>query len=140
MVDVAVAVSTLKRPDQIEKCLEALDAARAHLPVNEDVNFDPNCIWRLFETYRLGPKDTVVAGSTNWNSNWSTPRLIRRIGYSRRTHADETPDYLVGSVLLYPKAIIERLRWNDRINSSDDIFMGSVLRTNRIEMVFNALV
>ena len=62
--------------------------------------------------------------------------MTRPIGYGRRARPGESPSFIVGAFFLYPKALGLRLKWNERIPTSDDRFIGASWRSMGVEFVF----
>ena len=113
-------------------------AATAPLLVNidDDVEVEPLAIERLVARYRAGTGRRVVSGSVSFGGIWTEPMVMRPIGYSRRPHPGEAPDFVQGAFFLYPRAFALAWPWNERIPANDDIFMGAVWRSKGVEILF----
>lgn len=107
--------------------------------VDDDIYVEPDAILRLLEAYERGEGWRVVAGTTAWPPNaWSEPVVMRPIGHGRKARLGEAPDFLVTALLLYPRALVLALPWNDRIRWRDDIFMGALWRSKGVSMIFES--
>jgi glycosyltransferase involved in cell wall biosynthesis len=104
--------------------------------VDDDLELEPEAIDRLVRRYAEGSGRRVVAGSLTWDGAWTTPKKIRSIGYARPALRGEKPDFVIGGFFLYPRALAYAWPWNERIDTSDDIFMGAVWRAHGVEMLF----
>jgi len=81
-----------------------------------------------------GPR--VVAGSVCWDDDWSGPVVMRRIGYGRRAKPEELPSFLIGAFFIYPKIFALTWPWNERIQASDDRFIGALWRSKGVSLLF----
>jgi len=104
--------------------------------VDDDLELEPEAIDRLVGRYAEGNGPRVVAGSLSWDGSWTTPKKIRDIGYARPVAAGEKADFVIGGYFLYPRAFAIAWPWNERIDTSDDIFMGAVWRSHGVELLF----
>ena len=108
--------------------------------VDDDVYVEPEAIARLVEAYGSGRHGwRVVGGSVNWHGDWSTPVAMRPIGYGRKVHPGEEPDFLIGALFLYPRALGLALPWNERLRGADDRFIGALWRGHGVELAFAPL-
>jgi glycosyltransferase involved in cell wall biosynthesis len=104
--------------------------------VDDDLDLEPEAIERLLDRYRKGQGRRVVAGSVSWDGSWTTPKKIRPIGYARPVHDGERADFAIGAFFLYPRIFALTWPWNERIVTSDDIFMGALWRSHGVEIMF----
>jgi glycosyltransferase involved in cell wall biosynthesis len=104
--------------------------------VDDDLQLEPDAIDRLVARYAEGSGPRIVAGSLNWDGSWTTPKKIRDIGYARPVADRESPDFVIGGFFLYPRAFAIAWPWNERIDTSDDIFIGAVWRSHGVEQMF----
>ena len=104
--------------------------------VDDDLDLEPEAIERLLARYREGHGRRVVAGSVSWDGTWTTPKKIRPIGYARPVHDGERADFAIGALFLYPRSFALTWPWNERIATSDDIFMGALWRSHGVEILF----
>jgi glycosyltransferase involved in cell wall biosynthesis len=113
-------------------------AATAPLLVNvdDDLELEPEAIERLVARYDSGSGRRVVSGSVSFNGIWTEPMVMRPIGYSRRPHPGEPPDFVQGAFFLYPRAFALAWPWNERIPANDDIFMGALWRAKGVTILF----
>jgi glycosyltransferase involved in cell wall biosynthesis len=114
------------------------EAAEEDLLVNvdDDLELEPDAIDQLLARYREGEGLRIVAGSLNWDGSWTTPKKTRDIGYARAAAPGEKPDFVIGGFFLYPRAFAVAWPWNERIDTSDDIFIGAVWRCHGVEQMF----
>jgi glycosyltransferase involved in cell wall biosynthesis len=106
--------------------------------VDDDLDLEPEAIERLLDRYLEGDGRRVVAGSVSWDGSWTTPKKIRPIGYARPVHDGERADFAIGALFLYPRSFALTWPWNERIVTSDDIFMGALWRSHGVEIMFAA--
>lgn len=105
--------------------------------VDDDVYVEPDSIRRLYEYYAaLEDKNAIVSGSVKFGDFFSTPVVIRVIGYGRPANENEVFDFVVSAFLLYPRFVVESYPWNDKIKSSEDRHIGSVWRRVGVKMHF----
>lgn len=117
-------------------CCAAAAEEELLINVDDDLQVEPDAIDRLVDRYREGSGPRIVAGSLSWDGSWTTPKKIRDIGYARPVNAGEKPDFVIGGFFLYPRAFALAWPWNERIDTSDDIFIGAVWRSHGIEQMF----
>lgn len=115
-------------------------AAEEELLVNvdDDLELEPEAVERLLDRYLEESGRRVVAGSVSWDGTWTTPQKIRPIGYGRPPREGEKPDFVIGAFFLYPRSFALTWPWNERIDTSDDIFMGALWRSHGVELLFAA--
>jgi glycosyltransferase involved in cell wall biosynthesis len=107
------------------------------ITVDDDVYVEPESIKRLHDHYvGLEDKNGIVSGSVKFGDAFSRPVVMRPNGYGRNAQKEELFDFVVSAFLLYPRAVIERYPWNERIKSSEDRLMGSLWRRAGVEMHF----
>jgi glycosyltransferase involved in cell wall biosynthesis len=113
-------------------------AAQEDLLVNvdDDLELEPEAIDRLVACYEEGESLRVVSGSVSWDGLWTRPMKIRTIGYSRPPEEGEKPDFVLGAFFLYPRSFALTWPWNERCDTSDDIFMGALWRRHRVQLLF----
>ena len=104
--------------------------------VDDDIYVEPDAIKRLVDAYHVAHGARVVAGSVAWGDDWSTPVVMRLIGYGRKVIPGENPSFLVGAFFIYPRAFALTWPWNERIRTSDDIFMGALWRSKGIQLLY----
>jgi glycosyltransferase involved in cell wall biosynthesis len=104
--------------------------------VDDDVYVYPDAVHRLVETYRRGRGWRVVAGSVAWDSDWSRPVVMRPIGYGRKARTGEQPHFVLTALYLYPRALARLCPFNERIQSSDDRFIGALWRAMGVQLLF----
>ena len=120
-------------------CVEAAEEDLL-INVDDDVYVEPDAIARLVERYAAGRNRwRVVAGSVNWHGDWSTPVAMRPIGYGRKVRAGEGPHFLIGALVLFPRALGLALPWNERLFGADDRFIGALWRGHGVELDFAPL-
>lgn len=112
--------------------------ASAELLVNvdDDIYVHPNAINNIYSAYMEGHGKRVVAGSVAWNDDWSTPVVMRFIGYGRKAKENEEPSFLIGAFFIYPRELALALPWNENIQTSDDRFMGALWRSYQIKLQY----
>jgi glycosyltransferase involved in cell wall biosynthesis len=105
--------------------------------VDDDVYVEPESIRRLYDYYEaLEDKNAIVSGSVKFGDLFSTPVVMRLIGYGRPANKNEGFDFVVSAFLLYPRFVVESCPWNDKIKSSEDRLIGSVWRRVGVKMHF----
>jgi glycosyltransferase involved in cell wall biosynthesis len=104
--------------------------------IDDDLELEPEAIDRIVARYAEGSGWRVVSGSISWGTHWTTPVKTRAIGYGRPPREGEAPSFVTGAFFLYPRALGLTLPWNERIVTSDDIFIGAVWRSHQVEMLF----
>jgi len=104
--------------------------------VDDDVYVYPDAIHRLVEAYVRGRGWRVVAGSVAWGSDWSRPVVMRHIGYGRKAHPGEQPHFVLTALYLYPRELARLCPFNERIQSSDDRFIGALWRARGVQLLF----
>jgi glycosyltransferase involved in cell wall biosynthesis len=104
--------------------------------VDDDLELEPEAIERLLANYAEGRGRRVVSGSVSWDGSWTQPMKMRPIGYSRPPEEGEEPDFVLGAFFLYPRAFALTWPWNERCDTSDDIFMGALWRRQGVELRF----
>lgn len=104
--------------------------------IDDDLELEPEAIDRIVARYEQGSGRRVVGGSISWGAHWTTPVKTRPIGYGRAPRDGEAPDFLTGAFYLYPRALGLALPWNERIVTSDDIFIGALWRCHGVELMF----
>jgi len=115
-------------------------AQQGHAPlvvsVDDDVYVYPDAIQRLVEAYVRSQGWRVVAGTVAWGSDWSRPVVMRRIGYGRKAHPGERPHFVLTALYLYPRDLARLCPFNERIQSSDDRFIGALWRAMGVQLLF----
>jgi glycosyltransferase involved in cell wall biosynthesis len=104
--------------------------------VDDDVYVEPGAIGNLVATYEASLGYRVVAGSVRWGKCWSSPIVMRHIGYGRAAKAGEAPDFLIGAFFIYPRALALSKPWNEGVRTSDDRFMGALWRASGVSLQF----
>ena len=104
--------------------------------VDDDICVEPDSIGKLFETYEAASGHRVVAGSVRWGDAWSSPVVMRPIGYGRAAKPGESPDFLIGAFFIYARKLALAKPWNEGIRTSDDRFMGALWRSNGVKLLF----
>lgn len=102
--------------------------------VDDDIRVDPDAIVKLARRYAACPRPAAVAGAVAWDGVYSTPVVMRYIGYGRAPRAGESPSFLVGAFFAYPRALALALPWNERIRTSDDRLMGALWRSHGVHL------
>jgi len=113
-------------------------AATGELIVNvdDDIYVEPGAIRALYDRYMAGSGWRVVAGSVAWGDDWSTPVVMRPIGYARKARPGEAPSFLIGAFFIYSRALALALPWNERVRTSDDRFMGALWRSRGVQLLY----
>lgn len=114
----------------------AVAAEELLINIDDDLELEPEAIDRIVARYQEGNGRRVVSGSISWGAHWTTPVKTRPIGYGRPPREGESPDFIPGAFFLYPRAIGLALPWNERIVTSDDIFIGALWRSHDVQMLF----
>lgn len=104
--------------------------------VDDDICVEPSAIRRLFDTYEAQSGYRVVAGSVRWGDAWSSPVVMRAIGYGRAAKPGESPDFLIGAFFIYARKLALAKPWNESIRTSDDRFMGALWRSSGVRLSF----
>ncbi|GIO68384.1 glycosyltransferase family 2 protein [Paenibacillus cookii] len=104
--------------------------------VDDDIYVEPQSILKLYNKYISERGWRVVAGSVAWSNDWSTPVIMRPIGYARKIKPGEKPSFIIGAFFIYSKDLANSLPWNERVRTSDDRFMGALWRSKGIQMLF----
>ncbi len=106
------------------------------IDVDDDLVLEPEAIDRLLARYMEGSGRRVVAGSVSWDGTWTTPVKKRAIGYGRPVLEGEQADFILGALFVYPRAFAMAWPWNERIEVTDDIFMGALWRRHGVQLLF----
>ena len=104
--------------------------------VDDDLELEPDAIDRLLSCYQGASGLRVVGGSVSWDGGWSAAMKLRPIGYARPAHESERADFIPGALFLYPRSFALAWPWNERIDTSDDIFMGALWRSHGVRILF----
>ncbi len=104
--------------------------------VDDDIRVEPDAIQRLFAAYGAASGHRVVAGSVQWGEDWSSPVVMRSIGYGRAARPGESPDFLIGAFFIYARKLALAKPWNESIRTSDDRFMGALWRSSGVKLLF----
>jgi glycosyltransferase involved in cell wall biosynthesis len=104
--------------------------------IDDDLELEPEAVDRLLERYMETSGRRIVAGSVSWDGTWTTPVKKRAIGYGRPALEGEAPDFVVGAFFAYPRAFALAWPWNERIDVTDDIFMGALWRSHGVQLLF----
>lgn len=104
--------------------------------VDDDIYVHPEAIKNIYEAYLESNDKRVVAGSVAWDDDWSTPVVMRAIGYGRKAKGDEEPSFLIGAFFIYSRELALALPWNENIKTSDDRFMGALWRSYKIKLLY----
>ena len=104
--------------------------------VDDDLELEPQAIDRLLACYEAGSGRRVVAGSLLFAGFWSRPATMRLIGHGRPIENDEKGDFILGGFFLYPREFAYTWPWNERCDTSDDIFMGALWRSHNVQLLF----
>lgn len=107
--------------------------------VDDDLLVEPDAIELLVARWRESEGRRVVGGSISWGDHWTRPMTMRRIGYARELLDGEAGDFLLGAFFLYPRAYALAWPWNERIHTSEDIFMGAVWRAKGVALLYEPL-
>jgi glycosyltransferase involved in cell wall biosynthesis len=105
--------------------------------VDDDIRVEPDAILRLVKTYEASSGHRVVAGSVRWGNAWSSPVVMRPIGYGRAARPGESPDFLIGAFFIYARKLALAKPWNEGIRTSDDRFMGALWRSSGVQLLFD---
>jgi glycosyltransferase involved in cell wall biosynthesis len=106
--------------------------------VDDDVYVEPHAILRLVDTYQRGKGWRVVGGNVCWDKDkrdCTGPVVQRYMGYGRKAHPGEPPDYLIGGFFLFPRALALELPWNDRLHTLDDVYIGALWRSRKVALL-----
>lgn len=106
------------------------------ISVDDDVYVEPDSIKRLVDTYHGACGARIVAGTVAWGDNWSTPVIMRLIGYGRKVVPGEIPSFLISAFFIYPRVFALAWPWNERIRTSEDRFMGAMWRSKDIQLLY----
>jgi glycosyltransferase involved in cell wall biosynthesis len=106
------------------------------ISVDDDVYVEPDAIKRLVDAYHAARGARVVAGSVAWGDDWSTPVIMRSIGYGRKVIPGEPPSFLLSAFFIYPRTFALTWPWNERIRTSEDRFMGALWRSKGIQLLY----
>lgn len=104
--------------------------------VDDDLELEPEALDRIVARYLASDGRRVVAGSVSWDGEWTTPVKKRPIGYGRPALAGELPDFVLGAFFAYPRDFALTWPWNERIDFTDDIFMGALWRSHGVQLLF----
>jgi glycosyltransferase involved in cell wall biosynthesis len=104
--------------------------------VDDDVYVEPEAIKRIVSKYEQGAGWRVVAGSVAWGDNWSSPAVIRAIGFGRPAKPGEVPDFVVGAFFAVPRALAIACPWIESVDTADDLIIGSLWRAKGVQMLF----
>lgn len=111
-------------------------SAETLISVDDDVTIDDDALGELIAAYEQSPKPCVVAGAVAWDGVYHQPVVMRRIGYGRPVREGEQPDFLVTALFAFPRKLGLALPWNERIATSDDLFVGALWRSHGVGMGF----
>lgn len=119
-------------------------AVREELIINvdDDIQVEPDAIRRLVDAYARTRGPRVVAGSVAWEGEWSRPIKLTRVGWGRPTRPGEAPDFLIGALFAYPKALALALPWHERTlpgprrGVADDRYIGALWRRKGVALLF----
>jgi glycosyltransferase involved in cell wall biosynthesis len=111
-------------------------AARSDLvlTVDDDVYVESDTVLRLLQAYERGNGRRVVAGSIRLSDKWTTPVVMRPIGYGRGARVGEVPSFLITGLLLYPRAFGIAWPWHEKISRDEDRFMGALWRRHSVRL------
>jgi hypothetical protein len=104
--------------------------------VDDDVYVTPSAINRLVERYANGHGWRIVAGSVFWGDAGSSAVRMRKIGYGTADTDETQADFCVTALVLYPRALARQCRFNERIASSDDRFIGALWRSKEVRLLW----
>jgi glycosyltransferase involved in cell wall biosynthesis len=107
--------------------------------VDDDIRVDDDAIVELVKRYASSRQPCAIAGSVAWGGHYSRPVVMRYIGYGRSAEDGEAPSFLVGAFFAYSRELALALPWNERIDSSDDRFMGALWRRHHVHMGYEPL-
>jgi glycosyltransferase involved in cell wall biosynthesis len=111
-------------------------AAEFVISVDDDVYVEPDALAEMIAAVEAADQPAVVAGAVAWDGVYHEPVVMRRIGYGRPVRAGEAPDFLVTALFAFPRELGLALGWNERIGSSDDLFVGALWRSHGVELRF----
>lgn len=109
--------------------------------VDDDIQVEPEAIERLLERYRAASGPRVVGGYVAWDGVYKGPVKLRWTGWGRPAGEGEEPDFLVGALFLYPRALPLAVPWYERASASihgwggDDRMMGAVWRRMGVQLL-----
>jgi glycosyltransferase involved in cell wall biosynthesis len=103
--------------------------------VDDDVYVEPDAVTRLVDAYLNGSGPRAVCGSMDIGGTWSTPVVMRHIGYGRSALPGESPSFLPTGFLVYPRAFALVWPWNERVSTQEDQFMGALWRRHGIQLL-----
>jgi glycosyltransferase involved in cell wall biosynthesis len=107
--------------------------------IDDDVYVCPGAIASLLAVSgEQTAAPAVIAARVRFGSKWSSAGKTGWTGYGRPIRGHEQPDYLTGAVLAYPRSLAERLPWNERLRSSDDVYMGTVWSYHGVRLILDA--
>jgi glycosyltransferase involved in cell wall biosynthesis len=110
--------------------------------VDDDIQVEPEAIRRLVDAYADGSGPRVVAGSVSWSGVWSRPVRLSRLGWGREARPGEDPDFLIGALFAYPKALALAFPWHERRlpgprrGVSDDRYIGALWRRKGVALLY----
>jgi glycosyltransferase involved in cell wall biosynthesis len=116
-------------------CARIADAGLL-INVDDDIYVHPDAIGRLLARYYAGSGWRVVAGSVAWGEDWSAPVVMRPIGFGRKAEPGEAPDFLIGALLAYPRALALAAPWLEGVPTSDDRMIGAMWRAKGVRLEF----
>jgi hypothetical protein len=117
-------------------------AERLIINVDDDIQVEPDALERLVIAYSGAQGARVVAGSVAWDGVWSRPVTLGRRGWGRFVANGEAPDFLIGALCLYPKALAVALPWHERRlrgprnGLSDDRYIGALWRRKGVALLY----
>lgn len=103
--------------------------------VDDDVYVEPDTIKLLVEAYCEGRGPRVIAGSMHIAGDWTSPQVLRSIGYGRPALPGESPSFVLTGLLLYPRALAGGWPWNERVPTQEDRFMGALWRRHGVQLL-----
>jgi glycosyltransferase involved in cell wall biosynthesis len=106
--------------------------------IDDDIELEPEAIDRILARYLAGSGRRIVAGSVSWDGTWTRPVKKRAIGYGRPVREGEDPDFVLGAFFACPRAFALAWPWNERIEVTDDIFMGALWRSHGVQLLFES--
>jgi glycosyltransferase involved in cell wall biosynthesis len=114
-------------------------AATADVLVNvdDDIQVEPDAVATIVVDQARAPAVSVVAGAVAWSGSYSSPVVMRFIGYGRPARDGETPSFVLGAFFAYPRSLALTLPWNERIRTSDDRFMGALWRSHGVHLGYS---
>lgn len=104
------------------------------ISVDDDVYLEPDALVELTAAVEAAAQPAVVAGAVAWDGVYHEPVVMRKIGFGRPVRAGESPDFLVTALFAFPRELGLALGWNERIESSDDLFVGALWRSHGVEL------